>query len=151
MSKELEQQLTAEKTAREAVERELTEIKTAQAKAEKAAAEKANADFAEGLLKEGKLLPKNKEKVIALLNAQPVTADFSEGKSQLDELKALLEESPVLLEFSEKAKNGTAGDGESADYAEGTDPAAIELDKNIQNYMKEHKVDYSTAFARVAK
>ncbi len=151
MSEALQQQLAAEKAAREKAENELTALKTAQAKAAAIATEKANAEFAEGLINEGKLLPKHADKVKALLNGAPVTADFAEGgESYLDALKGYLSDSPKVVDFSEAAKKGTQAADGTADYAEGTDPASIELDQKITAYMAEHKVDYNTAFARVA-
>ena len=151
MSEALQQQLAAEKAAREKAENELTALKTAQAKAAALAQEKANAEFAEGLINEGKLLPKHADKVKALLNGAPVTADFAEGgESYLDVLKGYLSDSPKVVDFSEAAKKGAQATDATADYAEGTDPASIELDQKITAYMAEHKVDYNTAFARVA-
>lgn len=149
MSKELEVQLASEKAAREKVEKELNDLRTAQAATEKQARETANADFAEGLIKGGKLLPKNAELVKGLLNAAPITADFSEGTSYLDVLKGFLSDGPKVIEFSEQATKGQEKTDGTMDYAEGTDPEAIALDQKVKAYMAQNKVDYQTAFARV--
>lgn len=128
------------------------EAENAALKAEKANALKAkrhaeNAEFAEGLVASGQLPPKLKEKAVALLNAERDSAEFSEdGFNQ--SLKDFMGDLPKVMEFSEvatKEKAAPAQD-ESVEYAEGTDPASIEVDKKVRAYMTEHKVDYVTAF-----
>lgn len=149
MSEELKAALADETQKREAAEAELTELRTKQAAAQTVATEKANADFAEQLVAEGQLLPKHKEKVVAILNAVPATADFAEGESVADALKALLSDTPKVLDFAEAAKKGSGAEDTTVDYAEGTSPESIEMDQKVTAYAKEHGVDYHTAFARV--
>lgn len=152
MSDELKAQLADEQAKREAIEKELAELKAAKQKAEAEQLAQENASFAEGLLKDGKLLPKHKDKVIALLNAAPQVLNFSEKDIDFtDALKAVLVDCKPVLEFSEVATNGNgaeAPDGTLA-YAEGTPQESIEVDQKVKAYMAEHKVDYSTAFACV--
>lgn len=68
-----------------------------------------HAAFAEGLVKEGKLLPVNKDVTVATMDfmaAQDATVEFGEGdarKPLLDAYKASLQANPKLVEFSEVA------------------------------------------------
>ncbi|MDP8080240.1 peptidase [Phocoenobacter skyensis] len=128
----------------EAENKRLKDERDAQVKAQ---TEKENTKFAESLVNEGKLIPKLKQQAIDLLNAETGSAEFSETDFKSN-LKAFLSELPQAVEFSEiatKEKAGTAQD-ETVEYAENTDPASIEVDKNVRAYMKEHSVDYTTAF-----
>lgn len=149
-----------EKAELDRLRQENEQLKATQAKAEaeKAEAElnsaKAeNASFAEALISEGKLAPKNKDKVVSMLNAMTVQAkggvvEFEEGESLVQQFKAYLKEQPKVIEFSEVATKDKAAQpaDETVDYAEGTSPASIDADKRIRAYMGEHNVDYTTAF-----
>ncbi|TNG92242.1 peptidase [Pasteurellaceae bacterium USgator11] len=129
------------------LEAENAALKAEQAKVAKAAAEAENATFAESLINEGKLTPKQKDAALDLLNADHSSVEFSESGFK-DKLKAFLSELPKAVEFAEiatKDKAATAQD-DSVEYAEGTDPNSIEVDKQIRAYAKKHNVDYSTAF-----
>ncbi len=94
-------------------ENEQLKATKAKAEAEKAEAElnsaKAeNASFAEALISEGKLAPKNKDKVVSMLNAMTVQAqggvvEFEEGESLVQQFKAYLKDQPKVVEFSEVA------------------------------------------------
>lgn len=126
-----------------------------QEKAEQAlnAVKQANADFAEGLVKEGKLAPVVKAPLLsALNNLAEINAgrepEFNEGEDILSQFKTALAASPVLLEFGEVADKEKVASQQTdcVEYAEGTDPASIEADKAIRQYMTEHNVDYTTAF-----
>lgn len=84
--------------------------------------------------------------------------EFGEGddaKPLHTAITEMLEQLPPRVEFGEhvtkdKAALGDADD-ETIEYAEGTDPDAIALDKKIRAYMKKHGVDYRTAADAVAK
>ena len=145
---------TMSQTEKEELEKlrgEVSALKAEKAAAAKAAAEKANAEFAEALITEGKILPKNKEEILNLLNTDTATAEFSECNFK-DRLKAFLKGLPQCVEFKETAtaaKAETAKDV-SLEYAEGTDPASIAMDQKVKAYMEANKVTYNEAFNIVA-
>ena len=135
----------------------------AKAKAEKAEAElnqaKAdNADFAEGLVKAGKLAPIAKQQAVDLLNYASTTmqggvVEFGEGESLHSKLKAFLDAQPQLVNFGEvatKDKVAAPQDG-TVEYAEGTSPEAIDMDKKVRAYMKQHNVGYAAAFDAITQ
>lgn len=129
------------------LEAENARLKAEQAQAKKEAEAKENAEFAEGLVAEGKLLPKQKEAALALLNTDFGSAEFGEDDFK-GNLKAFLGELPKSIEFGEaatKEKVATADD-DSVQYAEGTSAEAIETDQAVRAYMKEHNVGYVAAF-----
>lgn len=138
----------ARNDALEETNRKLLEAQKAKATAE---ATQANNDFAESLVTEGRLLPAHRPAVIALLNNTPeATLEFNEAeKSYAELLKDFLSAAPVVVDFSETATKDKAGELEleTLDYAEGTDPKAIELDQKIRAYMKAHNVSYTEAFS----
>ena len=112
-----------------------------------------NADFAEGLVKAGKLAPVAKQQAIDLLNYGSTTAaggvvEFGEGENLHGKIKAFLEAQPQIVEFSEVAtKDKAAGaEDDTVQYAEGTSADAIDMDKKVRAYMKDHNVDYTAAF-----
>ncbi|HDR1289578.1 TPA: peptidase [Pasteurella multocida] len=130
----------------------------AQAEAQKAEAQlnqtKAdNADFAESLVSAGKLAPVAKEKAIELLNCAAVQSaggvvEFGEGENMLTIIKAFLSDQPQIIQFAEVATkdNATTAEDNTVEYAEGTSAEAIDMDKRVRAYMKEHNVSYVTAF-----
>ncbi|MBM96502.1 MAG: peptidase [Oceanospirillaceae bacterium] len=79
--------------------------------------------------------------------------EFGEGdaaKPLHTAVTEMLEQLPERVEFGETAtKDKAAGkddtDDETVEYAEGSDPEAIALDKKIRAHMKQHKCDYVTA------
>lgn len=87
---------------------------------------------------------------MALLNADHGSVAFSESQFK-DNLKAFLSGLPKSVEFNEVATKETAGNvpDQSVEYAEGTDPASIAMDKEVRAYMQAHSVDYTTAFNAV--
>lgn len=148
--------LAAEDKAKE-LEAEKNAAIEAKAIADLEATKSSNVDFAENLVKAGKLAPAAKEKAIALLNcAAALTAgrpvEFSEGESVLTLAKDLLNTQPQIVQFGEFAtadKVGEKQDIEPMSYAEGTDPASIEQDQAVRAYMRQHNVDYVTAFKQL--
>ena len=130
----------------------------AQAEAQKAEAQlnqtKAeNADFAESLVNAGKLAPVAKEKAIELLNCAAVQSaggvvEFGEGENILTAIKAFLDAQPQIIQFGEVVTkdNATTAEDNTVEYAEGTSADAIDMDKRVRAYMKEHNVSYVTAF-----
>ncbi|KAA6209017.1 hypothetical protein [Avibacterium paragallinarum] len=149
-----------EKAELDRLRQENEQLKAAQAKAEAEKAEAVlnsakaeNVSFVEGLISEGKLAPKNKEQVVAMLDAMTTQAaggvvEFEEGDSLNQQFKAYLNAQPKVVEFEEIATKDKAAppQDDTVDYAEGTSPASIDADKRIRAYMGEHGVDYTTAF-----
>ncbi len=140
MSEEEKQRLAA-------LEAENAQLKAAQAQAQREKMHAENAAFAESLVAEGKLSPKQKEAALALLNTEHDSAEFSEDDFK-QRLKAFLTELPKSIEFNEVATKDKVADVQdnSVEYAEGTDPASIEMDKKVRAYMKAHSVSYVDAF-----
>lgn len=142
---------------------ELLKAENQQLKAEKAEAalnqaKADNADFAEGLVKAGKLAPVAKQQAIDLLNYGSTTAaggvvEFGEGENLHGKIKAFLEAQPQIVEFGEVATKDKAAGAEdgTVQYAEGTSADAIDMDKKVRAYMKEHNVDYTAAFNAITQ
>ena len=117
-----------------------------------------NADFAEGLVKAGKLAPVAKQQAIDLLNYGSTTAaggvvEFGEGENLHGKIKAFLDAQPQIVEFGEVATKDKAAGAEdgTGQYAEGTSADAIDMDKKVRAYMKEHNVDYTAAFNAITQ
>lgn len=170
MSKELQAQLdeankqiAAEKSAREKAEATAAEAtkKAETAQAEAASfAEKARADrkagfvsFAETQVEAGRVLPKDKAMVVATLevlaDAQPV--EFAEGDttrkvSPAQWLQDLIAKAEPAVSFGEFAGGRVASQSQPG-AAKGKSDA--EIDKAAQDYMRQHKVNYSEALTAV--
>lgn len=148
--------LAAEDKAKE-LEAEKTAAIEAKAIADLEATKAANVDFAENLVKAGKLAPAVKEKAIEVLACAAAMSagrpvEFSEGESVLTLVKDLLDAQPQIVQFGEFAtaeKVGEKQDIEPVSYAEGADPLSIEQDQKIRVHMKQHNVDYVTAFKQL--
>lgn len=94
-----------------------------------------------------------KEKAIELLNCAAVQSaggvvEFGEGENILTAIKAFLDAQPQIIQFGEVATkdNATTAEDNTVEYAEGTSAEAIDMDKRVRAYMKEHNVSYVTAF-----
>ena len=143
-----------------ALKKQLDEA-TARDKAAKAQARHGeHTAFAEGLLKEGKLLPGNKDMAVAMLDfmaGQEQVVEFGEGEAKkplVDAFKAFLQSQPKQVEFAEisadKGRKG-AGSGEfAAPRGYDVDPARLALHQKALAYQEAHKVDYVTAVAAVS-
>lgn len=134
------------------LEAENAKLKAAQAQAQREKMHAENAAFAESLIAEGKLSPKQKEAALALLNAEHGSAAFSESEFK-QRLKAFLTELPKSVEIAEVATKDKVAEpqDDSVEYAEGTDPASIEMDKKVRAYMKAHNVSYVEAFNAITQ
>ncbi|KGQ31922.1 hypothetical protein [Gallibacterium anatis] len=134
------------------LEAENAQLKAAQAQAQREKMQAENAAFAESLIAEGKLSPKQKDTTLALLNAEHDSAAFSESEFK-QRLKTFLTELPKSVEFAEVATKDKVAEpqDESVEYAEGTDPASIEMDKKVRAYMKAHNVSYVEAFNAITQ
>ncbi len=105
--------------------------------------------FAETQVKAGRLLPKDKETTVAMLDqmadAQPV--EFSEagvGKkvSPLDWLKGLIEGAKPVIQFGEFAAGNGAGGSVSG-------LSDAEVDERAKAYARQHNVSYAEAIGRI--
>nr|DAN35483.1 MAG TPA: hypothetical protein [Caudoviricetes sp.] len=155
-STEGETEMTAEEIEQLKAENEKLKAEKAEAQLNQAKAD--NADFAEGLVKAGKLAPVAKQQAIDLLNYGSTTAaggvvEFGEGENLHGKIKAFLEAQPQIVEFGEVATKDNAAGAEdgTVQYAEGTSADAIDMDKKVRGYMKEHNVDYTTAFNAITQ
>ncbi len=151
-----EPEMTPEEIEQLKAENQQLKAEKAEAALNQAKAE--NADFAEGLVKAGKLAPVAKQQAIDLLNYGSTTAaggvvEFGEGENLHGKIKAFLEAQPQIVEFSEVATKDKAAGAEdgTVQYAEGTSADAIDMDKKVRAYMKEHNVDYTAAFNAITQ
>lgn len=140
---------------------QIAQKEQAEAQAKIKADEQANSDFAETLVTGGKLVPANKEMVVAVLNAidtanRATPLNFGEGnhsKPLADVFKESLTQGLVGADksylFSETAKkpNGT-----TAPLVLNNLPNQVQVDSDsmakhqqILAYCEAHKVDYTTA------
>nr|DAS93496.1 MAG TPA: hypothetical protein [Caudoviricetes sp.] len=151
-----EPEMTAEEIEQLKAENQQLKAEKAEALLNQAKAD--NADFAEGLVKAGKLAPVAKQQAIDLLNYGSTTAaggvvEFGEGENLHSKIKAFLEAQPQIVEFGEVATKDKAAGAEdgTVQYAEGTSADAIDMDKKVRAYMKEHNVDYTAAFNAITQ
>ena len=151
-----EPEMTAEEIEQLKAENEKLKAEKAEAQLNQAKAD--NVDFAEGLVKAGKLAPVAKQQAIDLLNYGSTTAaggvvEFGEGENLHGKIKAFLEAQPQIVEFGEVATKDKAAGAEdgTVQYAEGTSADAIDMDKKVRAYMKEHNVDYTAAFNAITQ
>lgn len=119
-------------------DRELSELKVKLRKTE-------YETFCEDLMKEGRLTPVQKTKVIDFMEIMDGHGEyeFSEGgkKASLEAFKDFLKTMPKVIEFKEIATKGKARPSEIEDKRE-------EL---ISEYMEKHKVEYKEAVLGVSK
>lgn len=129
------------------LEAENAKLKAAQAQAQREKMQAENATFTESLVKDGKLSPKQRDAALALLNTEHRSAEFAEDEFK-SRLKQFLSELPKSVEFAEVATKDKVAEpqDDTIEYAEGTDPASIEMDKKIRAHMKAHNVTYVQAF-----
>lgn len=158
----LEEQLAAEKAAREAAEKkaaeseaELKKLQDEQNQALREGAHGQNAEFAEGLVKEGRLKPADKDLVVKVLDfaeyPDDVTADFGEG-SKKQPLSAALRAFftavlPKQIQGGEMAKGETPS-GLAADFAEAADPEALSHHQRASALAAKEGIPYEEAARR---
>jgi len=132
----------------------------AQKREKQAAQHAAHLNFAENLIKEGRLLPFQKELVVATLDfmaGQEQVVEFGEGDGKKPLLAAVkddwLAKAPKVVEFSEIAAGGD--DAQTVDFAapDGltVDTAQLKLHNDAAAYASQHNVDYQTALIAVSK
>lgn len=114
--------------------------------------------FAEGLVKEGKLLPANKDVTVATMDfmaAQDSAIEFGEGdakKPLLDAYKASLLANPKLIEFGEVA--GAVQAGATAAF-KSPDGLAVDADRLVLHnkaveFAEANNVTYEVALSKVS-
>ncbi|MCX2697066.1 hypothetical protein [Ochrobactrum chromiisoli] len=121
-----------------------------------------NVSFAENLAKEGKLLPANTDKLVALLDALPenVTVSFAAGETGVsiaDGIRALLQEQPKAVTFGATTLGSGPGDGASrgdASFAadgKSVDANQLEIHDKALAYQRQHPgTDYLIAVRAVS-
>jgi len=150
---EREKKVEAKETAFSEREQQLTEQER-----ERAAA--ASAEFVEGLVKDGKVLPREKGGVTALVTSLQGAQEleFSEDDKSVKEepakiLREFLEGLPKRVDFNERSKDKGGKERTSTiKVPQGYEvsPEGAELHNRILAYAEEHNVDYETAVARVS-
>lgn len=140
------EELAARETALKQKEADFAEREANLKKQESATRHNEHLSFAEGLVKDGKLLPAQKDAAVALLDfasSQEGVIEFGEGDAKqsgaaADTLRKFLEGQPKIVEFGEVA----GGSGK-------TDAGAEEL---IADYMEKNDgITYKQAYLAVSK
>lgn len=158
----LEQELVAEKAAREAAEKEAAESKAELKKLQdeqnaalRDGAHEQNVEYAEGLVKAGRLKPADKDLVVKVLDfaeyPADVTADFGEGSKKQplsDALRAFFTAVlPKQIQSGEMAKGETPS-GLAADFAEAADPEALSHHQRALALAAKDGIPYEEAARR---
>lgn len=170
MSKELQEQLAKVQADLQAANADKAKAEADAAAAKKAAsdaqaqaasfAEQARADrkagyvsFAEAQVQAGRLLPKDKDMAVATLDAladaQPV--EFAEGDatrkvSPAQWLQSLIAGASPVVNFGEFARGNLTLSGGTGSAKGKSD---VEIDKDANAYMRQHKVSYAEALTAV--
>jgi len=145
-------QIAAEKAAREKAEREAAEMKAqlaAFAENQVRARHAAHVAFAETEIAAGRVLPKDKDALVAALDvlsaAKPAEFGEGDGKKTVDLsewMKGRVTAGPKLVQFGEHAP------GDMNDAAAAVDDT--DLHKKATDYAKQHNVSYSEALNKIA-
>ena len=149
-------EITKERDAALAAQKAAEDKLSTQAKAEEVKQEQAIAQFAEGLVKAGKVLPKDKAMHVEIMNNlakadKQQLVEFSEGnvkrtESRLDAYKKQLAGKDAVVQFGEFA---AAALGQESSGQPLTDE---QIDKKVQEYMAAHPdVDYAQALSAVTQ
>lgn len=151
-----EEQLAAEKAAREAAEKkaaaaeaELKHLQDEQEKDLRDGAHQQNAEFAEGLVKEGRLKPADKDLVVQVLDfaeyPEHTTADFGEGSAKKPLAEALRAFLGAVL--PKQNLGGTFAQGRpTMDFAEG-----MSHHERALAYQQANHCSYEEAARRTAQ
>ena len=157
-----EQQLEAERAAREKAEadakqarEELAKLQAEQEQALRDAVHQQNADFAEGLVKAGSLKPADKDLIVAVLDCadypDTAPADFGEGKKLSDALKDFLRGGAPIVAAGEIATTERVGSPKtigSSDFGEYADPDAQSHHQRALALAKQENIPYEEAARR---
>ena len=161
-----EQELAAEKAAREKAEQEaatakaeLAKLQNEQAQALRDADHQQNVDFAEGLVQSGSLKPVDKNLIVKVLDfaehPETTTADFGEGQSLADAIKAFLKNGATILPTGELATAGnhiaTHTHSGNHDFAEYAEPNALSHHERALALAAKENISYEEAARRTAQ
>jgi len=110
------------------------------------------AAFIDGAIKDGKILPVQKEGYVQLLSAMPgdKTYKFSDNGEEkegnaLDLVKSIVESNPNLVEFSEFSEEKESVPTKDTEE-DGTKMEDVDLAAKVNKVMKEEKVDQDEAY-----
>lgn len=148
---------TADFAARE---KEIADREAALAEREQKARSDENAAFAESLIEAGKLLPVQKDNLVAILDALPgeTQVAFAEGDKAAatpiaDALKAMLDAQPKIVEFGQIDLGADPGEAAPVSFAadgRSVDGDQLALDAKAQAYIAQNPgTDYLDAVRAV--
>lgn len=114
-------------------------------------------EFADGLIRDGKLVPAQKDQVVALVTHLAVNADgainFAEGTAPVapvDALKAVLSAAPKAVDFSEKSAASTS-EGESVNFSDPLELASAATAYRNEQAAKGITISHSQAVRHIEK
>lgn len=124
---------------------------------QKSIQDKEFASFVDGLIKEGKVLPAEREAALVCMSSLAGTGEveFSGGvkKSKLDVYKEQLSGRPVTMQFGQSATGdkaaGTGGSAANEFSGMNVDPAQMEVHTKAVELSKNEKIPYRDAVQRV--
>ena len=158
-----EEQLTAEKAAREqaeakaaAAEAELKRLQDEQDRDLREGKHEQNAEFAEALVKEGRLKPADKALMVQVLDfadyPEQTSVEFGEGSTIGEALRQFLRGLPEVLPSGHHAKGAApaATGGLSADFAEAANPDALSHHERAVALAAKEGIPYEEAARRTA-
>lgn len=156
-----EEQLTAEKAAREqaeakaaAAEAELKRLQDEQDRDLREGKHEQNAEFAEVLVKEGRLKPADKALMVQVLDfadyPEQTSVEFGEGSTIGEALRQFLRGLPEVLPSGHHAKGAApaATGGLSADFAEAANPDALSHHERAVALAEKEGITYEEAARR---
>lgn len=156
-----EEQLTAEKAAREqaeakaaAAEAELKRLQDEQDRDLREGKHEQNAEFAEALVKEGRLKPADKALMVQVLDfadyPEQTSVEFGEGSTIGEALRQFLRGLPEVLPSGHHAKGAApaATGGLSADFAEAANPDALSHHERAVALAAKEGITYEEAARR---
>ena len=156
-----EEQLTAEKAAREqaeakaaAAEAELKRLQDEQDRDLREGKHEQNAEFAEALVKEGRLKPADKALMVQVLDfadyPEQTSVEFGEGSTIGEALRQFLRGLPEVLPSGHHAKGAApaATGGLSADFAEAANPDALSHHERAVALAEKEGITYEEAARR---
>ena len=156
-----EEQLTAEKAAREqaeakaaAAEAELKRLQDEQDRVLREGKHEQNAEFAEALVKEGRLKPADKALMVQVLDfadyPEQTSVEFGEGSTIGEALRQFLRGLPEVLPSGHHAKGAApaATGGLSADFAEAANPDALSHHERAVALAEKEGITYEEAARR---
>ncbi len=130
-----------------ALEKQLAEMRDAQIHRD-------NADFVDSLVREGKVLPPERDLQVQDLNLaakQETKINFSGAeKTLLEAKKEMLSQRPVLAPLGKPIATKDSAAGGSADFSEDTEEGRRNLAKAAKELMKKENISFSEAVEQLA-